>query len=102
KAITDTIDAQNRIQNERANPAEAGSEKLLREAIDTANASSDAATAQAAAGVVRAQRIRVGIGVIVGLVLMGAALFASLAIGKPIQRIRDLLIYLASGNPSVA
>jgi methyl-accepting chemotaxis protein len=102
KAITDTIDAQNLIQSERANPAEAGSEKLLREAIDTANASSDAATAQAAAGVVSAGRIRVGIGVVVGLVLMGAALFASLAIGKPIRRIGDVLMELANGNKSVA
>ena len=101
KAITQTIDAQNLIQSNRANPAEFGSEKFLREAIETANASSDAATAQATAGVLRAGRVRVGIGVVVGLVLMGAAAFASQAIGKPIRRIGDVLMELANGNKSV-
>lgn len=83
---TKAIDAQNATQTERANPAEAGSRALLAQAIETANASSDAATAQAAVGVTRAGRIRIGIGLVVGLVLIGAAAFASLAIGKPVRK----------------
>jgi methyl-accepting chemotaxis protein len=100
-ATTRTIDAQNTIQTERANPAEQGSEKLLREIVQSANAASDAATAEAAAGVARAGHIRIGIGVIVGLVLLGAAAFASLAIGKPIRQIGEVLMQLANGNKAV-
>jgi methyl-accepting chemotaxis protein len=101
KAITDAIDAQNLIQSERANPADEGSRKLLGEAISDANAASDAATAQAAAAVARAGRVRFIIGVVVGLVLLGTAAFASLAIGRPIRRIGEVLMELAGGNKTV-
>jgi methyl-accepting chemotaxis protein len=102
KAITDAIDAQNLIQSERANPADIGSRKLLGQAILDANEASDAATAQAAAAVARAGRLRIAIGIVVGLVLLGAAAFASLAIGWPVRRIGDVLMELANGNKSVA
>jgi len=101
KSITDTVDVQNQIQSERASPAELESRKLLSQATETANASSEAATIQAAVGVTQAGRIRIGIGVIVGLVLMGSAAFASLAIGKPIRKIGEVLMELANGNKSV-
>jgi methyl-accepting chemotaxis protein len=101
KAITDTIDAQNAIQSGRASPAELVSEKLLSQAIETANAASDAATNQAAAAVTRAGRIRIAIGAIVTLVLIGAAVFASLEIGRPIRRIGEVLMELANGNKTV-
>ena len=100
-AITDAIDAQNLIQTDRANPADVGSRKLLGDAIETANATSDAATAQAASAVARAGRIRVAIGTVVGLVLLGAAAFASFAIGRPIRRIGEVLMELANGNKAV-
>jgi methyl-accepting chemotaxis protein len=98
---TNAIDAQNSTQTKRANPAEVGSRELLGQAIATANASSDAATAQAAVGVTQAGRVRVGIGLVVGLVLIGAAAFASLAIGKPVRRIGEVLMELANGNKAV-
>jgi methyl-accepting chemotaxis protein len=98
---TSMIDAQNSIQTERANPAELGSRKLLGQVIETANASSDAATAEAATAVTQAGRVRVGIGLVVGLVLIGAAAFASLAIGKPVRRIGEVLMALANGNKAV-
>ena len=86
KAITDTIDAQNAIQSGRASPAELTSEKLLSQAIETANAASNDATMQAAAAVTRAGHIRIAIGAIVTLVLIGSAAFASLEIGRaPMQ-----------------
>jgi methyl-accepting chemotaxis protein len=97
-----TIDVQNLAQTERANPAELGSRTLLGQVIETANASSDAATAQAAVGVTQAGRIRIGIGLVVGLVLIGAAAFASLAIGKPVRRIGEVLMALANGNKTVS
>jgi methyl-accepting chemotaxis protein len=101
KAITDAIDAQSAIQNDRVNPAEIGSQKLLGEAIATANAASAAATSQATAAVSRAGRIRIAIGAIVVVVLMGSAAFASLEIGRPIRRIGEVLMELANGNKSV-
>ena len=101
KAITDAVDAQTAIQNDRANPAEIGSHKLLGQAIATANAASDAATSQATDAVSRAGRIRIAIGVIVAMVLMGSAAFASLEIGRPIRRIGEVLMELANGNKSV-
>jgi methyl-accepting chemotaxis protein len=101
KAITNAIDAQTAIQNDRANPAEIGSQKLLGQAIATANAASAAATSQATDAVSRAGRIRIAIGVIVAVVLMGSAAFASLEIGRPIRRIGEVLMELANGNKSV-
>jgi methyl-accepting chemotaxis protein len=101
QSSTNAIDAQNSTQAQRANPAELGSRELLGQAIAAANASSDAATAEAAVGVTRAGRVRVGIGLVVGLVLIGAAAFASLAIGKPVRRIGEVLMELANGNKSV-
>jgi methyl-accepting chemotaxis protein len=102
KAVTDAIDAQNLIQSERANPADEGSRKLLGQAIADANAASDAATSQAAAAVAHAGRVRLIIGIVVGLVLLGTAAFASLAIGRPIRRIGEVLMELAGGNKAVA
>ena len=101
KAITDTIDAQNAIQSARAAPAELASEKLLSQAIETANAASDEATVQAAAAVTQAGHIRIAIGMIVTLVLLGSAAFASLEIGRPIRRIGEVLMELANGNKAV-
>jgi methyl-accepting chemotaxis protein len=101
KAITDTIDAQNAIQSARAAPAERASEKLLSQAIETANAASDEATVQAAAAVTSAGHIRIAIGMIVTLVLLGSAAFASLEIGRPIRRIGEVLMELANGNKAV-
>ena len=101
KAITDAVDAQTAIQNDRANPAEIESHKLLGQAIATANAASDAATSQATDAVSRAGRIRIAIGVIVAMVLMGSAAFASLEIGRPIRRIGEVLMELANGNKLV-
>ncbi|HKA78573.1 MAG TPA: HAMP domain-containing methyl-accepting chemotaxis protein [Xanthobacteraceae bacterium] len=102
KAITDAIDMQNKIQSERASPAELASEKLLNQAIETSNAASDAATNQAAVAVTRAGHIRIAVGLIVTLVLMGSAVFASLEIGRPIRRIGEVLMELANGNKTVA
>ena len=101
KATTDTVDLQNRLQSERATPAELETRKLLSEAIATADARSDAATREAELAVSQAGRIRIVVGLIVGLVLIGTAIFASLTIGKPIHRIGDVLMALAGGNKTI-
>ena len=62
KATTDAIDAQNQIQSERADPAEIAARASLERAIATATRLSEAASADAAAGVVRAGRTRILVG----------------------------------------
>jgi len=45
-----------------------------------------------------ANRIRLAVGLAVTLLLIGTAMFAALAIGKPIRRIGEVLMGLANGN----
>jgi methyl-accepting chemotaxis protein len=101
KATTGTIDLQNQIQNDRVDTAEAEARRLLEEASAIANQQSEAATTAAAAGVVQAGRTRLVVGLIVILVLIGTAAFASLTVGRPIRRIGEVLTTLAQGNKSV-
>src|SRR6478672_5683244 len=102
KSITDTIDLQNRIQAEQVGPAEAAARLLLDRAIAVSTELSDRATRDAAAGVAHANRIRLAVGLAVTLLLIGTAMFAAIAIGKPIRRIGEVLMRLANGNTSVA
>jgi methyl-accepting chemotaxis protein len=92
------IDQQNRIQRERADTAEAEAYRLLTQASVNANERSVAATRAAAAGVADAARIRLAVGIIVILVLIGTATFAALTIGRPVRRLGEILMQLAQGN----
>ena len=88
--------------SERAGDARgARNARLLGQAIAAANERSDAATSEAAAAVRQADRIRILAGLIVALVLIGTAVFASLTIGKPIRKIGDVLMELAGGNKAI-
>src|SRR3954451_6260808 len=102
KSITDTIDLQNRIQAENVGPTEVAARLLLDRAIAVSTELSDRATHDAAVGVAKANRIRLAVGLAVTLLLIGTAVFAALAIGKPIRRIGEVLMRLANGNTSVA
>jgi methyl-accepting chemotaxis protein len=62
---------------------------------------SDQATRDAAAGVAAANRIRIVVGLAVTLLLVGTTIFASLAIGRPIRKVGEVLMRLANGNTSV-
>jgi methyl-accepting chemotaxis protein len=101
KATTDAIDAQNQIQSDRADQAESAARTSLERAIATAARLSDAATVEAAAGARRAGHTRIIVGAFVALVLLGTAVFASLAVGRPIRRIGEVLMELAAGNKTV-
>jgi methyl-accepting chemotaxis protein len=101
KETTAAIDEQNHIQVERANRAEGEARHLLEEAARIAAELSEAATEDAAAGMTRAAAIGLGVGFAVILLLLGSAVFASLTIAKPIQKIGEVLLELASGNKSV-
>ncbi|MBX9773632.1 MAG: HAMP domain-containing protein [Xanthobacteraceae bacterium] len=100
-ATIEAIDQQNRIQRERADTAEAEANRLLTQANVNANERSVAATNAAAAGVADAARIRMVVGIIVILVLMGTATFAALTIGRPVRRLGEILMQLAHGNKAV-
>ena len=102
KSITDTIDLQNRIQADTVGPIEVAARLLVDRAIAVSTELSDRATHDAAAGVAQANRIRLAVGLAVTLLLIGTAVFAALAIGKPIRRIGEVLMRLANGHTSVA
>ena len=101
KSTTSAIEAQNRIQNDRAKPTEAAGRLLLDEATAVATQFSEQASNEASAGTAQAGRIRVAVGLAVTLLLLGTAVFASLAIGNPIRRVGEALMQLANGNTSV-
>src|ERR1043166_8049315 len=98
----ETINVQDRLQSERVAPAELATHKLLAEATAVAGRLAEAATMEAAAATQRAARIRVAVGLVVVLLLIGAAAFASLTIARPIRRIGEVLVELASGRKDVA
>src|SRR6185295_6226419 len=98
KETTDAINLQDSLQSERANPAENESRRLLIEANRAAKELAEAATTEAAAATRQATRIRLAGGLSVVLVLLGAAAFAALTIGRPIRRIGEVLVELAGGN----
>src|SRR5262249_44434062 len=102
KQTIDTINAQDQLQNEQATPAETASHGLLIEASKAANALADAAGADASAATLQATQIRLAAGLIVVLLLIGAAIFANATIGWPIRRIGEVLVELANGNKTVA
>ncbi len=101
KATTDAIDAQNQIQSERADPAEIAARASLERAIATAAHLSDAASADAVAGVARAGHTRIFVGLVVTFLLLGTAVYASLAVGRPVRRIGEVLKQLADGDKTV-
>ena len=101
KATIDAIDLQNRIQHERASTAEVQAYWLLSDASVAANEQSVIATQAAAAGVINAARVRMAVGIIVILVLIGTATFAALTIGRPVRRLGETLMQLAQGNKAI-
>jgi methyl-accepting chemotaxis protein len=101
KSTTDAIEAQNLIQSERANPVEAAARAALEQAIANASHLSEEAGLAASAGLLRAERMRIVIGAVVTFLLLGTMVYSSLAIGRPIRRIGEVLMQLAGGDKSV-
>jgi methyl-accepting chemotaxis protein len=101
KSTTDAIEAQNRIQAERANVAEAAARAALEQAIANATRFSEEAGLAAFEGLTRAERMRIVIGAVVAVLLLGTMIYSALAIGRPIRRIGEVLMQLAGGDKSV-
>jgi len=101
KSTTEAIEAQNRIQAERANVAEAAARAALEQAIANATRISEEAGLAASAGLIRAERMRIVIGAIVAVLLLGTMIYSALAIGRPIRRIGEVLMQLAGGDKTV-
>lgn len=101
KSTTDAIEAQNGIQTERANVAEAASRAALEQAIANAAHYSEQAGLAASAGLTRAESMRIVIGAIVTFLLLGTMIYSSVAIGLPIRRIGEVLMQLAGGDKAV-
>ncbi|AMN43599.1 methyl-accepting chemotaxis protein [Rhodoplanes sp. Z2-YC6860] len=101
KSTTDAIEAQNRIQTDRANVAEAAARGALEQAIANAAHYSEQAGLAASAGLARAESMRIVIGAIVTFLLLGTMIYSSVAIGRPIRRIGEVLMQLAGGDKAV-
>ena len=101
KAAIAAIDAQNKLHSNEADSAESTARLLLDDIVANATELSDRATADALAGAAQAERLRIAAGVIVAVLLIGIAFFASRAIGRPIHNIGGVLIQLADGNTDV-
>ena len=102
QATIGAIDTQNKLQNSEANSFESTARKRLQEIIATATALSEQATQKAIAGAAWAERFRIGAGAIAAVLFLGIALFASRAIGYPIQRIAAVLMQLTHKNTKIA
>ena len=101
KSTTDAIEAQNRIQSEQATPTEAAARAALEQAIANASHLSDEASRAASDGLLRAERMRLLIGAVVTFLLLGTMVYSSLAIGRPIRRIGEVLMQLSGGDKAV-
>ena len=101
KTITGAINTQIEIQKDQVSSTETTARHVLDEVAQTAVALSDRATADAIAGTAQAERRRAGLGVVVTLLFLGIALFASRTIGRPIQQIGGVLLQLARGKTDV-
>ncbi len=101
KSTTEAIEAQNRIQAERASVAEAAARAALEQAIANAAHFSEEASRAATAGLIRAERMRIVIGAVVTVLLLGTMIYSALAIARPIRRIGEVLMQLAGGDKSV-
>jgi methyl-accepting chemotaxis protein len=95
------INTQDRLQRDQANPAETTASELLTEATIAANQLATSATADAVGATRQATQTRLAVGLIVVLLLIGSAVFATLAIGGPIRRIGEVLVELANGNKAI-
>jgi methyl-accepting chemotaxis protein len=100
-ATTKAIDTQNRIQADRAGPAETEIRSLLNQAVISATQLADEAQAETRAALTRAGRIGLFAGLVIVCILLGSAMFASLTIAKPIRRIGEVLMELANGNKGI-
>jgi methyl-accepting chemotaxis protein len=80
-----------------ANEMSALSDKIVTAAVHQA----EEATAQAHATHVSVERLEIGLGAFVMLVLIGSAVFGALSIARPIRRIAEVLLALGSGNKQV-
>jgi methyl-accepting chemotaxis protein len=101
KTITGAINSQIEIQRDRASAAENTARQLLDDVARTATEFSDQATRDAIAGANQAEKLRIGLGAFMTILFLGIALFASRAIGRPIQQIGSVLLQLARGRTDV-
>ena len=102
KTITGAINSQIEIQRDRASGAENTARQLLDDVARTATEFSDQATRDAIAGARQAEKLRIGLGAIMTILFLGIALFASRAIGRPIQQSAACCSNLRAAGPMSA
>jgi methyl-accepting chemotaxis protein len=95
------VATQTKLTAERAEPARIELDKTLDDAKATVVKYAEELTATLAAQEARGRMIGITLDVVVVLILIGAAVFASLTIARPVRRIGEVLMELAGGNKAV-
>jgi methyl-accepting chemotaxis protein len=75
--------------------------ELTDKVVESARQQAEQASAGAVSVTDTAERLGMGVGAIVMLVLIGSAVFGMLSIAKPIRRIAEVLLELGGGNKQV-
>jgi methyl-accepting chemotaxis protein len=88
----------NRIARERTLPIAVEMEKLQDQIVETSKQHAEHDVAKAAEEMASAQRLGIGLAVIVGLMLGGTAVFLFLTIAKPVRALTGGMLELAAGK----
>jgi methyl-accepting chemotaxis protein len=89
------------LVRDKAQPLAAEMGELSDKIVAAAIHQAEIATTHAADTSASVDRLAVGLGAFVMLVLIGSAVFGALSIAKPIRRIAEVLLQLGSGNKQV-
>jgi methyl-accepting chemotaxis protein len=95
------VEQQDKFAAEKFGPSAAAVDKLVEEALGVATKVGETAAHETEATITQASRVGLGIGLFVVMVLIGSAVFGALSIARPIGRIAQVLLTLASGNKAV-
>jgi methyl-accepting chemotaxis protein len=90
------------VVRDKAQPAAAEMGELADKIVAAAVHQAEEAAAHAAGTTAMVDRLAIGLGAFVMLVLIGSAVFGALSIAKPIRKIAEVLLELGRGNKQVA
>lgn len=99
--LTAALEQQAVLLRTRADPLRNAADVHLAQVRETLAKRIDHLHESSNAEMTRAERINFAAGVFVILVLVGSAIFSSVAIGRPIQHVAQVLTHLAGGNKTV-
>jgi methyl-accepting chemotaxis protein len=94
-------EAKARLRGEKEPAIAATLRANVDKAVDVANEMTAKRQGELADEITRVSRVGIAVGLLVVVVLIGAAVFSVLGVARPIRRIGDVLLQLAKGNDAV-